>query len=96
MERERPWDLVGRPMPEEGEPDARFGSLLSEREEEHRPGPTWRGLVIAVIAAIVLSVGATLLLGGTYRFSRQGAASGCGAGAAADCCAPPESGQGGR
>ncbi len=69
-------------------PEEWFGLASPEREEEPRIGPTWRGLLIAVIAAVVLSVGATLLLGGTFGFTRQGAATGCGAGAASDCCAP--------
>lgn len=72
-----------------------FDLLPPEREEEHRSRPTWRGLLIAVIAAVILSVGATLLLGGTYGFTRQGAASGCGAGAVSDCCAPGNSRSGG-
>lgn len=66
--------------------------ILEEREPEaeDRVGPTWRGLLIAVIAAVVLSVGATLLLGGTFGFTRQSASTGCGAGTVSDCCAPPE------
>lgn len=65
--------------------------FLDETEQDAQAGissPTWRGLVIAVIAAVVLSVGATLLLGGTFGFTRQGASAGCGAGAVSDCCAP--------
>ncbi|MGB3398906.1 MAG: hypothetical protein WBA34_01900 [Candidatus Deferrimicrobiaceae bacterium] len=64
-----------------------------EAEQDDQDGlssPTWRGLLIAVIAAVVLSVGATLLLGGTFVFTRQGASAGCGAGAVSDCCAPRE------
>ena len=64
-----------------------------EAEQDDQAGlssPTWRGLLIAVIAAVVLSVGATLLLGGTFGFTRQGAPAGCGAGAVSDCCAPRE------
>jgi hypothetical protein len=60
-----------------------------EHDDQYRlSSPTWRGLLIAVIAAVVLSVGTTLLLGGSFRFTRQGAKAGCGAGAVSDCCAP--------
>jgi len=92
-------DLTSHPgdpgNPEGREPEEPFGIDRPDRDGEHRPGPTWRGLVIAVIAAVMLSVGATLLLGGSYGFTRQGASSGCGAGAAGDCCAPSNSGSGG-
>ena len=96
MERDKTWNPVGRRTPEDGGPEERRGVAPSDRGEKRRPGHTWRGLVVAVIAAIVLSAGATLILGGTYGFTRQGAAAGCGAGAVRDCCAPPESGQGGK
>lgn len=68
--------------------------MEQEREEEYRAGPTWRGLLIAVIAAILLSVGATLLLGGGFGFTRQGASQGCGPGS--ECCPPTDSRSGGR
>jgi hypothetical protein len=50
---------------------------------------TWRGLVIAVIAAIVLSLTATLLLGGSFGVYNRGSASACGPGSA---CCPPAAG----
>ena len=59
-----------------------------EPEQDDQDGlssPTWRGLFIAVIAAIVLSVTATLLLGGSFGSERSGSAGGCGAGSG--CCA---------
>lgn len=67
--------------------------MEQEREEEYRSGPSWRGLLIAVIAAVVLSVGATLLLGGGYGFTRGGAQLGCGPGS--ECCPPGDSRPGG-
>lgn len=52
-----------------------------------RTSPTWRGLVIAVIAAIVLSVTATLLLGGSFGVYDRRVAGGCGSGG--NCCPLP-------
>ena len=51
-----------------------------------RSSPTWRGLVVAVVAAAVLSVAATLLLGGSFAPGRTTSAAGCGSGSA--CCPP--------
>lgn len=47
--------------------------------EEHadRLSPSWRGLVISIVVAIILSVTATLLLGGMFRPNGAGAAGGC-------------------
>lgn len=56
-----------------------------------RTGPTWRAWVISIIAAIVLSVTATLLLGGSFRFTGGASSGGCGQGS--DCCPPPEVGK---
>jgi len=76
------------------------GGFFTERvpraEEElkdisGRPGPTWRAWVISIIAAIVLSVTATLLLGGSFRFTGGAASGGCGQGS--DCCPPTEVGK---
>jgi hypothetical protein len=50
-----------------------------------RRGPTWRGWVISILVAIVLSVTATLLLGSSGAFRSENAA-GMAAGAGADCC----------
>jgi hypothetical protein len=69
---------------------SRRGDFLSEGLEPDSQGgissPSWRGLVIAVVAAIVLSVTATLLLGGSFGYGRNGSVGGCGAGGG--CCAP--------
>lgn len=78
--------------PKERELEELYG--IGHPEPDGGPGPNWRGLVIAVIAAVMLSVGATLLLGGVYGFTRG--ASGCGGGAGGDCCAPANSEPGGR
>ena len=75
--------------------DRETGSSLTGdlygREEgpEDLPGrssPTWRGLVVAVVAAAILSVAATLLLGGSFAPGRATSAGGCGSGSA--CCPP--------
>ena len=55
-----------------------------------RGGPTWRGFVLSIVVAIVLSVLVTLLLGGSGSFGlRPGATAskGCGGG---NCCPIPE------
>jgi hypothetical protein len=60
-----------------------------EADPEDLPGrssPTWRGLVVAVVAAAILSVAATLLLGGSFGPGRANSAVGCGPGSA--CCPP--------
>lgn len=51
-----------------------------------RSSPTWRGLVVAVVAAAILSVAATLLLGGSFAPVRATSARGCGPQSA--CCPP--------
>jgi hypothetical protein len=50
-----------------------------------RRGPTWRGWVLSILVAILLSVTATLLLGGSGAF-RSESATGTAAGAGTDCC----------
>ncbi len=56
-----------------------------------RPGPTWRALFLSILAAVVLSVAATLLLGGSFRLpgASKATAGGCGAGAGGPCCPLP-------
>jgi hypothetical protein len=52
--------------------------------------------VISIIAAVVLSVTATLLLGGSFRFTGGAATGGAatgGCGPGSDCC-PPQPGAG--
>ncbi len=73
-----------------------FSGVFGEEEEGNRlPGrPTWRALILAVIAAIALSVSATLLLGGSLGFTRVAASTGCGPGS--ECCPPADSLPAGR
>ena len=61
-----------------------------------RTGPTWRGFVLAILAAILLSVTTTLLLGGSwssYTLNPAAAGSSGGCGAGGSCCPPPDSGK---
>jgi ABC-type transport system involved in cytochrome bd biosynthesis fused ATPase/permease subunit len=64
---------------------------------EYRRGPTWRGWVLSILAAIILSVTATLLLGGSGAFrsdSAIGPATGhSGIGAGSGCCPPADEGK---
>jgi len=54
--------------------------------EGNRPGPSWRAWVVTVLAAIVLSVTATLLLGGSGSFLADPAPAAVGVPAGADGC----------
>ncbi len=72
-------------------------SVLHGRAEDARPpgrrsGPTWRAWLISIVAAIVLSVGAMLLLGGSFRLRAAGVSPG-GCGPAANCCPPTDAGK---
>ena len=63
---------------------------------EGRRGPTWRGWVLSILAAILLSVTATLLLGGSSAFRSEDAAAGAGgrgSGAGRSCCPPADAGK---
>ena len=63
---------------------------------EARRGPSWRGWVLSILAAILLSVTATLLLGGSSAFRSDGAAAGAGgrgSGAGRSCCPPADAGK---
>jgi len=62
-------------------------------ELKDRTGPTWRGFALSILAAIVLSVMATLLLGGSwssYTLHPAAAFSSGGCGAGANCCLPQQ------
>lgn len=59
-----------------------------ERKEDN--GPSWRALIVSVLAAVVLSIGATLLLGGMGGLTGRGASGPCGGGA----CVPGRAGAG--
>jgi len=54
-----------------------------------RRGPTWRGWVLSILVAILLSVTATLLLGGSGAFRSDHSA----AGAGRSCCPPADAGK---
>lgn len=63
---------------------------------ENRRGPTWRGWVLSILVAIILSVTATLLLGGSSAFRSDrvaGGAGGCGTGTGSGCCPPGVAGR---
>jgi len=61
---------------------------------EGRRGPTWRGWVLSILVAIILSVTATLLLGGSAAFrSNRTLAAGSVAGAGSSCCPPADAGK---
>ena len=66
------------------------------RVAEGRRGPSWRGWVLSILAAILLSVTATLLLGGASAFRSEDAAAGAGgrgSGAGRSCCPPADAGK---
>ena len=62
--------------------------------EESRSGPGWKGWVLSILVAIILSVTATLLLGGSGSFrpgrAVAGGAGGVGCGAGSSCCPPAD------
>ncbi|HEX8042390.1 hypothetical protein [Candidatus Deferrimicrobium sp.] len=60
-----------------------------------RRGPTWRGWVLSVLVAVILSVTATLLLGGSGAFrSDRAVAAGVGrCGAGSSCCETSDAGK---
>jgi len=55
---------------------------------EGRRGPTWRGWVLSILAAVILSVTATLLLGGSSAFRSDRAAAAGPGGSGSRCCPP--------
>ena len=63
-----------------------YGRDAGPEDLAGRSSPTWRGLVVAVVAAAILSVAATLLLGGSFVSGRAASATGCGPQSA--CCPP--------
>ena len=60
-----------------------------------RRGPTWRGWVLSILVAVILSVTATLLLGGSgaFRTDPAVAAGAGGYGAGRSCCPPADAGK---
>jgi len=64
------------------------------RTSEFRRGPTWRGWVLSILVAVILSVTATLLLGGSSAFRTDRAiaagSGGCGSATGSTCCPPAD------
>ncbi len=63
------------------------GSVEGRRPGEGS-GPSWRAWVLSIVAAIVLSVAATLIFGGSFRLpgASNAAAGKCGAAGGGPCC----------
>ena len=63
--------------------------------EECRRGPGWRGWALSILVAVILSVTATLLLGGSVAFrpEREGASGAAGSGCGGPCCPPAIAGK---
>ena len=82
-----------------GMPDSAETIAVGEpHTAESRRGPTWRGWVLSIIVAVILSVTATLLLGGyeAFRSDRVTAGAdgrGSGAGVGRRCCPPAVAGK---
>jgi hypothetical protein len=76
---------------------AETNAAVDSHAAEGRRGPTWRGWVLSILVAILLSVTATLLLGGSGAFrSDRAVASGStggGSGAGGSCCPPADAGK---
>jgi len=74
---------TGTPVPTE------TNAAVDSHAAAGRRGPTWRGWVLSILVAILLSVTATLLLGGSGAF-RSGHSA---AGAGRNCCPPADAGK---
>jgi hypothetical protein len=61
--------------------------------EASRRGPGWKGWVLSILAAVILSVTATLLLGGYGSFRPDRAAASGAAGTGSSCCPPAVAGK---
>jgi hypothetical protein len=72
-------------------------ALGDSHAAEGRRVPTWRGWVLSILVAVILSVTATLLLGshGAFRSDRaiEPAAGHSGSGAGSGCCPPTGAGK---
>lgn len=87
MDREMDQEWVAKTADGMMDPEELLTADERRKEPEARTSPSWRGLVIAVIAAIVLSVSATLLLGGSFGIYGRSPSGGCGSGG--NCCPLP-------
>lgn len=72
MDRQEQMDRAAGRCPDR---EARPVAETSEKPDARR-SPSWRGLVISVLLAIILSATTTLLLGGSLRPSEGGCAAG--------------------
>lgn len=86
MDRETDQEWVAKAADGGIDPEELLSAEGDREDAAGRTSPSWRGLAIAVIAAIVLSVSATLLLGGSFFQDGGASAAGCGPGSA--CCPP--------
>ncbi len=61
---------------------------VAGRQTGEGSGPPWRAWVLSLVAAVVLSVAATLLFGGSFRLpgASNAAAERCGAAGGGPCC----------
>ena len=60
---------------------------------EGRRGPSWQGWVLSILVAIILSVTATLLLGGSGSFRPDRAVAAGAAGVGSSYCPPADAGK---
>ena len=63
------------------------------RTAESRRGPGWKGWVLSILAAVILSVTATLLLGGSGSFRPDRAVTAGAAGAGSSSCPLADAGK---
>jgi hypothetical protein len=81
-----------------GTPDSTGTNAAADSHAaEGRRGPTWRGWILSILVAVILSVTATLLLGGYEAFRSDRAiwagAGHTGSGAGSRCCPPAVAGK---
>jgi hypothetical protein len=76
---------------------AGIGATGDPLADEGRRGPTWRGWVLSILVTVILSVTATLLLGGSVAFRSdraiEPAAGHSGSGIGSGCCPHSTSGK---
>jgi hypothetical protein len=82
-------DSVIRPVDGEGGENAPLPSLNEPPGMAPPRGPTWKGWVVSIVAAVILSAAATILLGGwpspgPFRSAGTVSSGACGG----PCCAP--------
>ena len=72
-----------------------MAATVDSHTAEGRRGPGWKGWALSILAAIALSVTATLLLGGSvaFRSDRTVTTEAGGYGAGRSCCPPTVAGK---